>query len=101
MPANKQEVAMSRINGFFNTNAIHKAVNAGTNRPAAAESAQRPQIADRLELTGVQQYLSVLKKQSGVRADLVASVRDQIEKGTYLTEEKLDVAAGRLLDEIA
>ena len=101
MPANYYEVAMSRINGFFNSNAIHKVVNPGNIRPAAAESAQRPPIADRLELSGASQYLSVLKKQSGVRADLVASVRDQIEKGTYLTEDKLDVAASRLLDDIA
>ncbi len=101
MPANNYEVAMSRINGFFNSNAIHKVVNPGTIRPAAAESAQRPPIADRLELSGVGQYLNVLKKQSGVRADLVASVRDQIEKGTYLTEDKLDVAVGRLLDDMA
>ena len=91
---------MSRINGFFNSNAIHKVVNPGTNRPAAAESAQRPQIADRLELSGVQQYLSVLKKQSGVRADLVASVREQIDKGTYLTEEKLDIAVSNMLDDL-
>ncbi|MFI5379038.1 MAG: flagellar biosynthesis anti-sigma factor FlgM [Tepidisphaerales bacterium] len=91
---------MSRINGFFNSSAIHKAVNAGTNRPAAAESAQRPQTADRLELTGVQQYLSVLKSQSGVRADLVASVRDQIEKGTYVTEDKINVAVDGLLDDL-
>jgi negative regulator of flagellin synthesis FlgM len=91
---------MSRINGFFNSNAIHKVVSPGTNRPAAAESAQRPQIADRLELSGVQQYLSVLKSQSGVRADLVASVRDQIEKGTYITEDKIDAAVEGLLNDL-
>jgi anti-sigma28 factor (negative regulator of flagellin synthesis) len=91
---------MSRINGFFNSNAIHKVVNPGNIRPAAAESAQRPPATDRLELSGVGQYLSVLKNQSGVRADLVASVRDQIEKGTYLTDGKLNVAVGRLLDDI-
>ncbi|MGA2498926.1 MAG: flagellar biosynthesis anti-sigma factor FlgM [Tepidisphaeraceae bacterium] len=91
---------MSRINGFFDSNAIHKVVNPGSIRPAAAESAQRTPAADRLELSGASQYLSVLKQQSGVRADLVASVRDQIDKGTYLTDAKLNVAVGRLLDDI-
>jgi negative regulator of flagellin synthesis FlgM len=91
---------MSRINGLSNTNAIHKAVNSLTSRPAAAESTQGLPSSDRLELSGAAHFLTVLKQQDGVRADLVASVRKQIENGTYETPEKLDVAVNRLMDDL-
>ncbi|HOA53174.1 MAG TPA: flagellar biosynthesis anti-sigma factor FlgM [Thermogutta sp.] len=35
-----------------------------------------------------------------IRADLVARIRAEIAAGTYETEEKLQVALERLLDEI-
>jgi len=35
-----------------------------------------------------------------VRADRVAELRAAIESGTYETPDKLDIALGRLLDEI-
>ncbi len=34
-----------------------------------------------------------------IRHDLVARIRGEIEAGTYETDEKLDVALGRLLEE--
>jgi|TARA_B100000700_G_scaffold39076_1_gene39117 negative regulator of flagellin synthesis FlgM len=35
-----------------------------------------------------------------IRTDRVAQIREAIESGTYETEEKLDIAIDRLLDEI-
>jgi len=35
-----------------------------------------------------------------IRTDRVAQIREAIESGTYETEEKLNVAIDRLLDEI-
>lgn len=35
-----------------------------------------------------------------IRADKVAAIKAQIQAGTYETDEKLDVALSRLLDEI-
>jgi negative regulator of flagellin synthesis FlgM len=36
-----------------------------------------------------------------VRAERVAEIRAQIQAGTYETADKLEVALGRLLDEIS
>jgi predicted DNA-binding protein (UPF0278 family) len=42
----------------------------------------------------------MLTEVSGVRNDLVDDIRDQIDRGEYLTEEKLNEAIHRLLREI-
>ena len=36
-----------------------------------------------------------------IRHDLVNRIKSEIEAGTYETEEKLDIAVGRLLDELS
>jgi negative regulator of flagellin synthesis FlgM len=36
-----------------------------------------------------------------IRAERVAEIRAAIEAGVYETDEKLDIAVGRLLDEIS
>mgnify|MGYP001549197670 CR=1 FL=1 len=48
-------------------------------------------------LTGIVEMLAGLE---GVRSNLVAEIREQIQRGEYLTEEKLDEAIHRLLCEI-
>jgi len=48
-------------------------------------------------LTGIVEMLAGLE---GVRGNLVAEIREQIQRGEYLTEEKLDEAIHRLLCEI-
>jgi hypothetical protein len=44
--------------------------------------------------------VGMLSGVSGVRNDLVEDIRDQIDCGEYLTEEKLNEAIHRLLREI-
>ena len=44
--------------------------------------------------------LDVLSQTPQVRSDLVQEIREQILKGEYLTEEKLNVAIYRMLKEI-
>jgi hypothetical protein len=44
--------------------------------------------------------VGMLTEVSGVRNDLVDDIRDQIDRGEYLTEEKLNEAIHRLLREI-
>jgi anti-sigma28 factor (negative regulator of flagellin synthesis) len=89
---------MSGINGVGGSNPVHMAVNPSINRTGATESAQ-PRAADRLELSGATQHLLSLKT-NDVRADKVASIRAQIEAGTYDDEQKLDIAIDRLLDDL-
>jgi anti-sigma28 factor (negative regulator of flagellin synthesis) len=67
--------------------------------PADAAAASPPRAADRLELSGVS-YLFQSLKSNDVRTDLVASIRGQIDAGTYETEDKLNSTADKLLDEV-
>jgi anti-sigma28 factor (negative regulator of flagellin synthesis) len=55
--------------------------------------------ADRLELSGLNQLVE-LAKRNDIRVDKVAAIKAQIEAGTYETEEKLNLAADRLLDDL-
>ncbi len=57
-------------------------------------------IRDELHLSPVGQLLDKVHDLPDIRADLVARIRAEIAAGTYETEEKLQVALERLLDEI-
>lgn len=71
-----------------------------TAKPAAAEQSTGVERgSDRLDLSGVQNYLQTLRT-NDVRVDKVSQVKAQIEAGTYETDEKLDIAAGRLLEDL-
>jgi negative regulator of flagellin synthesis FlgM len=58
-----------------------------------------PRATDRLELSGHSHLLTALRSNE-VRIDKVAVIKGQIEAGTYESEEKLDFAIERMLDEI-
>jgi negative regulator of flagellin synthesis FlgM len=55
---------------------------------------------DQLEISPAAELASRIHDVPGIRADRVAAIRAQIEAGTYETDEKLDMAVSRLLDEI-
>jgi anti-sigma28 factor (negative regulator of flagellin synthesis) len=73
-------------------NPINKSIPAD-----AAASSTPPAAADRLELSGVSYLLS----SNDVRGDKVASVRAQIDAGTYETDDKLNTAVDKLLDDLS
>ena len=91
---------MSSINSVGGNLPIQKLNAPATTAKTAAPTASAPaRSADRVELSGVSHLLSSLKT-NDVRADKVASIRAQIEAGTYETDDKLDAAAGRMLDDV-
>ena len=63
----------------------------------APPSTSSPPV-DRAEFSDTAQALSGLGADSGVRAEKVAEIRDAIANGTYLTDEKISIAADRLID---
>jgi negative regulator of flagellin synthesis FlgM len=70
--------------------------------PHAARSASGPgrtQGADEVNISAAGEA-AAQAAEGGVRADLVARVREQIAAGTYESAEKLDAAVERLLDAI-
>lgn len=62
-------------------------------------NADKPSLADRVELSGVGHLLSALKT-NDIRADKVAQIKAQIEAGTYEDDKKLDAAVDKLLDDL-
>lgn len=81
------------------------------NRPQAIKAPQRLQATqtdaavdntpvDQVDISAEADFVSQVHDLPDVRADRIADVRAQIDAGIYETDEKLDVAIGRLLDEI-
>ncbi len=66
--------------------------------PASANSS--PQVVDQLDLSREAQELSQTRQSGQIRHDLVNRVRQEIAAGVYDTDQKLDVALDRLLDEL-
>lgn len=70
------------------------------------QSIQQPQTnshfngPDQLDISPEAQLISQTREVPGIRADRVAAIRAEIQNGTYETDEKLNVALDRLLDEI-
>ena len=91
----------SSINGLGSNSPIQKLTQQPIRKeiPTDAPPAQPARGADQLELSGMSHLLKTLQS-NDVRADKVAQVKAQIEAGTYETDEKLDAAADRLLDDL-
>ncbi|MCS7034126.1 MAG: flagellar biosynthesis anti-sigma factor FlgM [Phycisphaerae bacterium] len=71
----------------------------GAQDASATASPTPPRRTDRLDLSGMQGFLQVLR-QNDIRGEKVAEIRAQIEAGTYETEEKLEIAIDRLIDDL-
>lgn len=67
----------------------------GSDEPGAASDEL---AVDRVEISQTGQALSTMEANAAVRADKVAQIRQAIADGTYMTEDKIAVAADRLLD---
>jgi hypothetical protein len=55
---------------------------------------------DQVEISPEAELVSRVGEIADLRADRIAEIRSEIAAGVYETDEKLDVAVGRLLDEI-
>lgn len=77
---------------------------AGPHRTQAAVAAPPTDAwsgVDELELSPEASLVSQVRDLPDIRADRVEEIRSQIADGTYETDEKLELALGRLLDEIS
>ena len=93
---------MSSINGLSGVSPLQQTASVAKSAAAQVSSAaQKPSLSDRLELSGMSGLLQSLKTGGDFRADKVASIKAQIESGTYETDDKLNVASDKLLDELS
>jgi negative regulator of flagellin synthesis FlgM len=76
----------------------------GPHRTQAAGPAQQTDAwtnVDELDISQEADLVSRVRDLPDVRADRVAQLRAEIAAGVYETDEKLDIALGRLLDEMS
>lgn len=89
---------------IYGPHRVHGAQPIGPPHGVRPEPMQRPSsaepIQDELTISEAAQALEQLRQSSEIRADLVARIRAEIAAGTYETQEKLEIALDRLLDEI-
>jgi negative regulator of flagellin synthesis FlgM len=58
------------------------------------------QIQDELEISDAARLVDQVRELPEVRQDRVDRIRAEIAQGTYETDEKLEIALGRFMDEI-
>ena len=63
-------------------------------------TSQPVQMTDEVQISEAAQLVDKVKDVPDIRQDRVNEIRAKIADGTYETDEKLDIALGRLLDEI-
>ena len=68
-------------------------------QPAQADAVDNTPL-DQVDISAEADFVSQIHDLPDIRADRVADIRAQIESGVYETNEKIDIAVGRLLDEI-
>lgn len=91
------------VNPLHSSASIQKAYGAqSAAKPAAAAPTGPARGSDRLELsTGTVDRLMGQLKTNDVRWDKVNDIKAQIANGSYETDDKLDVASDKLLDDLA
>jgi negative regulator of flagellin synthesis FlgM len=87
---------LGQIHGAQPTQAPH--------RTQAVQGTPQPDTwsgVDELDISPEADMVSRVQDLPDVRSDRIAEIRAQIADGTYETDAKLDVALGRLLDELS
>ena len=91
---------MSSINSIGGTNPLNKITSAPAAKTAPTQATSAPNRTDKLELSNVNALMAQLKT-NDIRVVKVAEIKSQIAAGTYETDDKLNAAADKLLDELA
>ena len=90
---------MNPVNNIGQSAAVQKITTSPIQKSVSAEAPTQLPATDRLELSGASHLLKSLQN-NDIRADKVASIKAQIESGSYEDDAKLDIATDRLLDDL-
>lgn len=87
------------INSYVGPRAVGPAAaaKAGNTQPTKAAEASAGQ--DRVEISRMAHYLSLVADMPEIRTDKVLQVRQALENGAYDTDSRLSAAVDRFLDE--
>jgi len=90
---------MNSINSINGNTPVQKIVTQPVQKQVPTDPPAQVRVTDRLELSGIGHMLKVLKT-NDIRTDKVASIKSAIEAGAYETEDKLNAAIEKLLDDV-
>jgi flagellar biosynthesis anti-sigma factor FlgM len=92
---------MSSVNNISGQSQVQQIISKPIQKSLPAQASDQPQRAsDRVELSGVSHLLQALKS-NDIRTDKVATIKAQIEAGTYDVDGKLDSVADKMLDDLS
>ena len=91
---------VSNTNSAQSASQVQKIVAKPIEKQIPTDAPKQLPVNDRVELSGMGAMMQSLKAGKDVRVDKVAQIKSQIEAGTYESDEKLDIAADRLLDDL-
>ena len=86
---------LSRLHAAQAINGPHQPQSTPPTKPSTPVAG-----ADELDLSPQASLIDQVKAAPDIRVDRVADIRAQIEAGVYATDEKLDIALDRLLEEL-
>ncbi|MDP7008132.1 MAG: flagellar biosynthesis anti-sigma factor FlgM [Phycisphaerales bacterium] len=72
-----------------------------TNSATASSHVDTVAATDRVEISQHAQLLEKIHQLPEVRQDKIDAIKEAIENNTYLTNDKLDIAVSRMIDEMA
>ena len=87
------------VNNVGATNPVQKVTTTPIQKSIPADAPTHLRATDRLQLSGASHLLQALKSKD-VRTDKVAAIREQIANGSYETDDKMNAAVDKLLDEL-
>jgi anti-sigma28 factor (negative regulator of flagellin synthesis) len=90
---------MSSINGLGGNSPVNRVINNPVHKSIPTDATAPKPAADRLELSGLSGILKSAQR-NDIRADKVSQVKEAIANGTFETDEKLDGATDKLLDDL-
>lgn len=91
---------MSSINPIANSSASLRITPSSARAATAASAvATAPRLSDRVELSGVDRFLTALRA-NDIRAEKVAEIRSQIAASSYDEDAKIDAVLDKVLDDL-
>lgn len=90
---------MSSINGIGNHSPVSKVVTQPVQKQVPTDAPKQMMATDKVHSSGIDHMLEMLKSNE-VRGEKVATIKSQIEAGTYESDQKLEVAIDRLMEDL-
>lgn len=90
---------MSSINSIGGNNPVQRVISKPVFKSTPTEAPQTTNNTDKLELGGMSHLLTQLKT-NDIRVDKVQQIKEAIANGTYETDDKIDGAVDKLLDDV-